>query len=87
MALQPILRGVALRCASQDEQDDLGARFGISQDDREYIYIVASGTPANFVVSGQPSWRQADRAVDDPSLFDFGQPWPPVDEMEWGSID
>lgn len=87
MALQPLLRGIAVRRALQHEQDELGTRFEIAAEDREYIFVLNAGAPVSFIVSGEPSWRQADRAVDDPSLFDFGQEWPPTDGMEWGSID
>jgi len=87
MALQPLLQGVAVRHASVDEQTNLGEWYGIASGEREFIYLVSEASPTSFVVSGQPSWRQAERSVDDPSLFDFNQPWPPTDGMEWGAID
>ena len=87
LALQPLLRGIAVRRATPEEQASLGDRFGIPADQREYIFLVTDGSPVCFVVSGEPSWRQAERRVDDPSLFDFGQPWPPTTDMEWGSIE
>ncbi|GAA3864921.1 hypothetical protein GCM10023084_17480 [Streptomyces lacrimifluminis] len=40
----------------------------------------------SFVVSGAPSWREADRKFEDPSLFDFAQPWPPGFPVEYGSV-
>jgi hypothetical protein len=86
LALQPLLRGIAIRRAMSEEQRLLGDRFGIPDDQREYIFPLTDSFPASFVVSGQPSWRQAERRVDDPSLFDFDQPWPPTDG-EWGTIE
>jgi hypothetical protein len=87
MALQPLLQGVAIRRASVDEQANLGDRYEIASGEREFIYLVSEVPPTSFVVSGQPSWRQAERSVNDSSLFDFNQPWPPTDGMEWGTIE
>jgi hypothetical protein len=86
MALQPIMRGVAIRLASKDERASIGHRFDVPAEEREFIYLVTDTAPVSFVVSGQPTWRQAERRVDDPSLFDFSQPWPPTDSIEWGAV-
>nr|MDT0657793.1 hypothetical protein [Micromonospora sp. DSM 115978] len=86
LAVQPVMQSVAVRRATEDEQVGLGDRFGIAAAEREFMYLLTDVSPVSFVISGQPSWRQAERRFDEPSLFDFGQPWPPGDGMEWGTI-
>jgi len=86
LALQPILRGVDLRAASPQEARSAAERYGLAADDHESIFLVDRAEPMSFVVSGNPSWREADRAVQDPSLFDFSQPWPPGPDMAYGQV-
>ncbi len=86
LALRPILRGVNVRPASVAEREIIRDRFGV-EESLDYAFIVDDGPPLSFVISGNPSWREAVRAVDDPSLFDFSQPWPPGPEMKWGSVE
>jgi hypothetical protein len=86
MALSPWLRGVNVRRASAAERELIRDRFGI-EESLDYAFIVADGPPLSFVISGKPAWREAVRAVDEPSLFDFSAPWPPGDEMKWGGVE
>jgi hypothetical protein len=86
MALQPILRRVDVRRATPDEGVEVGDRFGLPMDAREYLFLLDTAEPMSFVVSGKPSWREAVRAFDEPSLFDFSQAWPPGPEMTYGEV-
>jgi hypothetical protein len=86
MAVRPILRGVNVRLASVDEREFVRTRYGIEKS-LELLFILDDTLPMSFVISGNPSWREASRAVDEPSLFDFSAPWPPGPEMKWGLVE
>jgi len=53
----------------------------------ESLYLLSSGEFEGFVVSGRPAWREAVRDLEAPTLFDFGQQWPPGPEIKWGNVD
>jgi len=86
MALRPMIRGITLRRASADEGADIASRVGLDAEMLEYLFLLETATPVSFVVSGRPSWREATRTFDDPSLFDLSQPWPPGADVSWGAI-
>ncbi|MFD5077795.1 hypothetical protein [Streptomyces sp. NPDC058371] len=86
MLLKPIYeKGIHVRRASEAEFAVLKERHDLATDDAAFIWMIEAGGDS-FVLSGDPSWREADREFDDPSLFDFNQPWPPDFPMEYGSI-
>ena len=48
---------------------------------------MSSSNGGGFLISGRPSWRKANRKIEEPTLFDFSQPWPPGDDVTWGDIE
>ncbi|MFJ3232060.1 hypothetical protein [Streptomyces sp. NPDC086787] len=62
-----------------------GRPYDLPADDSAFTWMIEPDGDS-FVVSGDPSWREADRKFDDPSLFDFAQPWPPDFPVEHGSV-
>jgi hypothetical protein len=69
MALRPIYKGIVVRKPTGEERTSIGERFGIDEESWPHIYAVGDGTPISFVISGQPSWREAKRGFKEPSLF------------------
>jgi hypothetical protein len=61
------------------------AKFGIAQDDARWTWLLDDDGD-NFVVSGNPSWREAEYPYDGQPLFDFSQPWPRDFPAEWGTV-
>lgn len=86
LAMRPILQGIRVHAASLDERDIVRDRFGI-ESNLEYLFRLDDSTPMSFVISGNPSWRSGIRAVDEPSLFDFSQAWPPGPDVSWGTVE
>ncbi|MFB7338130.1 hypothetical protein FNH09_29350 [Streptomyces adustus] len=87
MLLKPIYeQGIHVRRASEAEFAVLKERHDLVADDADFTWMIEADG-GSFVISGAPSWREADREFDDPSLFHFGQPWPPDFPMEHGSVD
>ena len=84
VALAPILRGLYLRKASEGDLGLLAGRYGLL-DGTDSSYIL-DDLRSQIIVSSPPAWREAPRGIDDPSLFDFDQPWPPPGDVRWGSI-
>ncbi|MET9874367.1 hypothetical protein ABZZ36_07010 [Actinacidiphila glaucinigra] len=64
----------------------LQERHDLPADDAVFTWMIESDGDS-FVVSGNPSWREADREFEDPSLFDFSRPWPPDFPVEYGEVD
>ncbi|MEU6475458.1 hypothetical protein ABZ858_00970 [Streptomyces sp. NPDC047017] len=85
MLLKPIYKGVHIRRASQEEFAMLKERHDLAADDAAFTWMIEPDGDS-FVVSGDPSWREANREFDDPSLFDFGRPWPLAFPVEYGSV-
>jgi len=69
MALQPIHEGIVVRKPQAEESASLGNLLGVDRESWPHIYVVGIGTPISLVISGQPSWREARRGFDEPSLF------------------
>ncbi|MFF5182815.1 hypothetical protein ACFY30_03340 [Streptomyces sp. NPDC000345] len=87
MLLKPIYeKGIHVRRASEAEFAVLKERHDLPADDACFTWMIEPDGDS-FVVSGNPSWREADREFEDPSLFDFSQPWPPDFPMEYGEVD
>ena len=84
MFVRPMYRRVHIREMSIAERDEVIDRFGLDPSIDGGFYRIDAQS-ADFVVSSEPSWREAKRAFDDPSLFDFDQPWPPSD-IDWGTV-
>lgn len=86
MALRTLFRGMNIRAASVLEREQIGVRYGIVQN-LDYLFILDSAAPISFIVSSKPSWREAYRRVDEPSLFDFTRPWPSDPAARWGTVE
>ncbi|MEU1518172.1 hypothetical protein ABZ490_39535 [Streptomyces sp. NPDC005811] len=86
MLLKPIYEnGLHVRLASEAEFAVLIERHDLAAEDAGFTWMIESDGDS-FVVSGNPSWREADREFEDPSLFDFALPWPPDFPVEYGSV-
>jgi hypothetical protein len=86
MLLKPIYeKGIHVRRASEAEFGVLKGRHDLPADDAAFLWMIEPDGDS-FVLSGDPSWREAARTFEDPSLFDFHQPWPPDFPAEYGSI-
>lgn len=86
MCIMPRMDGLKIwrpdltEAARAAERFNLGGRV-------DSLYLISSGEFSGFVVAGRPAWREAARDLEDPTLFDFGQQWPPGPEMKWGNVD
>ncbi|MFC7840914.1 hypothetical protein [Streptomyces sp. NPDC057382] len=87
MLLKPIYpKGIHVRPASEAEFATLKERHDLQAGDAGFTWMIEPDGDS-FVLSANPSWREAARTFEDPSLFDFGQPWPPDFPIEYGSVD
>jgi hypothetical protein len=80
------LRGLRIRRASEPELAEIVSRFNVEAS-LENLYLLESSSGNGFIVGGRPSWREAVREIDAPTLFDFSLPWPPGSEIKWGDVD
>ncbi|MEU1192032.1 hypothetical protein [Streptomyces sp. NPDC005859] len=86
MLLKPVYqKGIHVRRASEAEFAELKERHDLVADDADFTWMIEPDGNS-FVLSSAPSWREADRRFEDPSLFDFAQPWPPDFPVEYGSV-
>lgn len=88
MFLQPYYKeGVHIRRATAAEFGVLSERHGIPAEDAHYTWMLERDG-GSFVVSGRPSWREAEYEAmgERESLYDPRQPWPPDFPAEWGQI-
>ncbi|WP_460064946.1 hypothetical protein [Streptomyces sp. YKOK-I1] len=86
MLLKPIYpKGIHVRPASEAEFAVLKERHDLPAGDAAFTWMIEPGGES-FVVSAAPAWREAKRDFEDPSLFDFTQPWPPDFPVEYGSV-
>ncbi|MFD5077788.1 hypothetical protein [Streptomyces sp. NPDC058371] len=86
MLLKPIYeKGIHVRRASEAEFAVLKGRHDLVTDDAAFTWMIEPYGDT-FVLSAEPAWREAARMYEDPSLFDFNQPWPPDFPVEFGSI-
>jgi hypothetical protein len=69
--LRASYHGLHIRVPRPAERVELGERFGLADAELADLYLLAPGLLDGFVVSGRPSWREAERSIDDPTLFDF----------------
>ncbi|MFD1276491.1 hypothetical protein ACFQ51_46495 [Streptomyces kaempferi] len=71
MLLKPIYeKGIHIRRATDAEFAVLKERHDLPAEDAAFTWMIEPDGDS-FVVSGDPSWREADRRFEDPSLFDF----------------
>ncbi|MFC4035319.1 hypothetical protein ACFO3J_28185 [Streptomyces polygonati] len=68
------------------EAADAVGKFQLGGDVKS-LFLISSDDFFGFVVSGRPAWREAVRDLEDSSLFDFDQEWPPGPEVQWGNVD
>ncbi|MET7897460.1 hypothetical protein [Streptomyces mirabilis] len=86
MLLKPIYeKGLRIRRATETEFAELRERHELAEGDASYTWMI-DPAGSSFVVSGAPSWREAARTFEDPSLFDISQPWPPDFPVESGTV-
>ncbi|MFJ2394386.1 hypothetical protein ACIOTI_16735 [Streptomyces sp. NPDC087843] len=86
MLLKPIYeKGIHVRRATGAEFAVLQERHDLPAEDAAFTWMIEPDGDS-FVVSGDPSWREAAREFEDPSLFDFSQPWPPDFPVEHGTV-
>ncbi|MFE3036955.1 hypothetical protein ACFXKY_35540 [Streptomyces canus] len=88
MLLRPYYQdGVHIRRATAQEFATLSERHRLTAEDAEYTWLV-DPEGDSFVVSGTPSWREAEYALmgDREALYDASLPWPPDFPAESGSV-
>ncbi|MFI0516054.1 hypothetical protein RKD19_002685 [Streptomyces canus] len=88
MLLRPYYRdGVHIRRATAEEFATLAERHRLAAEDAAYTWMLEPDGDS-FVVSGTPSWREAEYALmgDREALYDASKPWPPDFPVESGSI-
>ncbi|MFF1512256.1 hypothetical protein [Streptomyces sp. NPDC058326] len=86
MFLRPIYQnGLHIRRATAAEFGVLGERHGIPAEDAAYTWML-DPDGESFVVSSNPSWREAEYALmsEGQSLYD--EPWPPDFPVESGQV-
>jgi hypothetical protein len=66
------MRGLALRQADPERRDKLAEQHGIDIDPRYGLYLLSPDHDW-FVVSGAPSWAEADLDYNAPSVFWSGE--------------
>ncbi|MEU7434671.1 hypothetical protein AB0B07_28135 [Streptomyces sioyaensis] len=84
--MNSMMYGLTIWRANEHEAADISARHGVNAD-ATVTYKLSSSNTEGFLVSGRPSWRKAERGIDEPTLFDFSQPWPPGADVTWGDIE
>jgi hypothetical protein len=84
--VRPVYEGIHVRVASTAQREDILQRLDIAEALDAYVYLL-SLRGLDFVVSSTPAWREARRGFDEPSLFDFGEPWPCESTATWGEVD
>lgn len=79
--------GVHIRRATAEEFAGLAERHRLPAEDAAYTWMLEPDGDS-FVVSGAPSWREAEYALmgDREALYDASEPWPPDFPVEFGSI-
>ncbi|MFE2217133.1 hypothetical protein [Streptomyces canus] len=88
MLLRPYYQdGVHIRRATAQEFATLSERHRLTAEDAEYTWMV-DPEGDSFVLSGRPSWREAEYALmgDREALYDASLPWPPDFPAESGSV-
>ncbi|MEU8545044.1 hypothetical protein AB0C52_34440 [Streptomyces sp. NPDC048717] len=88
MFLKPYYRdGLHIRRATATEFGVLSERHGIPARDAVYTWMLERDG-GSFVVSGNPSWREAEYALmgDRRSLYDPREFWPPEFPAESGQV-
>ncbi|MET9460603.1 hypothetical protein ABZY05_36895 [Streptomyces canus] len=88
MLLRPYYQdGVHIRRATAQEFATLSERHRLTAEDAEYTWIL-DPEGDSFVVSGTPSWREAEYALmgDREALYDAPLPWPPDFPADAGTI-
>lgn len=86
MLLKPVYRGIRVRPATSAEFEDMARFAGLETDARVWTWMLEEGGNS-FVVSSEPSWREAPRPYAAPSLFSASEPWPPGPELTFGSVE
>ena len=86
MWIRPRMNGLTLWRPSASEAVEAAVRLNI-RDGIESLYLLSSEGFCGFLLAGRPAWREAVRGLEEPTLFDFTQEWPPGSEMKWGNVD
>jgi hypothetical protein len=91
LCIQPMMRGLKIWRPTREEAIEVVDRFGLEVQ-LEHLYLLSSGKLGGgefrgFISGGRPQWREAVRELDDPTLFDWDQDWPPGPEVRWGNVD
>ncbi|MEU1229094.1 hypothetical protein [Streptomyces sp. NPDC005828] len=87
MFLKPLYRnGLHIRRATAAEFGVLSERHGIPAADAEYTWIL-DPEGESFVVSANPSWREAEYALMGARESLYDGPWPPEFPAESGSVN
>lgn len=84
--MNSLMYGLTMRRADEREAADISARHGVAAD-ATVTYVLSSSNGDGFLISGRPSWREAERGIEEPTLFDFSQPWPPGPDVKWGDVE
>ncbi|WP_020122727.1 hypothetical protein [Streptomyces canus] len=79
--------GVHIRRATAQDFATLSERHRLTAEDAEYTWML-DPEGDSFVVSGTPSWCEAEYALmgDREALYDASLPWPPDFPAESGSV-
>ncbi|MFC9792432.1 hypothetical protein [Streptomyces sp. NPDC057695] len=87
MFLKPLYRnGLHIRRATDAEFSVLSERHGLPAADAEYTWML-DPDGESFVVSSNPSWREAEYDLMGGREVLFESPWPPEFPAESGSVD
>ncbi|MFF5282163.1 hypothetical protein [Streptomyces sp. 62] len=87
MFLKPLYpNGLRIRRATAAEFGVLSERHGIPAADAEYTWIL-DPEGESFVVSANPSWREAEYALMGAQKSLYESPWPPEFPAESGSVN
>ena len=81
MSIKPRMKGLKIWRPSPAEAASAAEKFGIRAG-MASLYLLATEGFSGYVLSGRPAWREAVRDLEAPTLFDFGQPWPPGPEIQ-----
>ena len=86
MWLDTFMYGLTMHRPSEAEHAEISSMFSV-EGERRYFYLLESKNRKGFIVGGRPSWREAVREIDEPTLFDFSLPWPPGPDIKWGDVE
>lgn len=85
MLVRPMYHGLMVHRPAPEVAEQLRERYRLDAEKVGYLYLLDE-TATSFIISGPPSWREAVRGFDEPSLFDYAEPWPLGPEVSWGTV-